>query len=114
MGIVMVRGRLSKDEGFHQHSHESDWMFLILLLYVSITGIAQHILHRIGMPVEANIMYVLHLMGVVPMLGLEVPFAKWSHLAYRPLAIYFAQLQDAAKAEATVPLGAPAKTQPAA
>ena len=25
-------------------------------------------------------------MGVVPMLGLEVPFSKWSHLAYRPLA----------------------------
>jgi ferredoxin len=114
MGIVAVQGRLNKDETFHKHSHESDWMFLILLLYVSITGIAQHILHRVGMPEAANITYVLHLMGVVPMLGLEVPFAKWSHLAYRPLAIYFAQLQDAAQAEGAVPLGAPAKPQPAA
>jgi len=114
MAIVMVRGRLNKDESYHQHTHESDWMFLILLLYVVITGIAQHILHRIGMPEAANIMYVLHLMGVVPVLGLEVPFAKWSHMAYRPLAIYFSQLQDAALAEGAVPLGAPAKAQPVA
>ena len=33
----------------------------------------------------ANITYIVHLMGVVPMLVLEVPFSKWSHLAYRPL-----------------------------
>ena len=38
-------------------------------------------------------MYVIHLMGVVPMLVLEVPFGKWAHLAYRPLAIYFARVQ---------------------
>jgi hypothetical protein len=35
-------------------------------------------------------MYVVHLMGAVPMLVLEVPFGKWAHLAYRPLAMYFA------------------------
>jgi hypothetical protein len=29
----------------------------------------------------------------VPMLVLEVPFGKWAHLAYRPLAIYFARVQ---------------------
>jgi hypothetical protein len=27
------------------------------------------------------------------MLGLEVPFSKWAHLAYRPLAMYFSELQ---------------------
>jgi hypothetical protein len=62
----------------------------------------------------ANITYVVHLMGVVPMLALEVPFSKWSHLAYRPLAIYFAQLQQAAQAEGALPLGSPAQAQPAA
>ena len=103
--ILAVRGRLKKDEAYHKHSHESDWIFLILILFVSITGILQHILHRAGLPMAANITYVVHLMGVVPMLGLEVPFSKWSHLAYRPLAIYFAQLQQAARAERAVPLG---------
>jgi hypothetical protein len=27
------------------------------------------------------------------MLVLEVPFGKWAHLAYRPLAIYFGQVK---------------------
>jgi quinone-modifying oxidoreductase subunit QmoC len=65
----------------------------------------------------ANITYVAHLMGVVPMLGLEVPFSKWSHLAYRPLAIYFAELQRAAheavQTESAAALGEPASPQPA-
>jgi len=112
--ILAVHGRLKKDAAYHRHSHESDWMFLGLLLFVSITGIVQHILHRFGFPMAANITYIVHLMGVVPMLVLEVPFSKWSHLAYRPLAIYFAQLQLAAQAEGKVPLGTPAKPQPVA
>jgi hypothetical protein len=49
--------------------------------------------------VAANITYVAHLMGVVPMLVLEVPFSKWSHLAYRPLAMYFTEVRaDTAEA----------------
>ena len=117
MGLVgtslfAIRGRLKKDAAYHRHSHESDWMFLGLLLFVSITGIVQHVLHRAGLPMAANITYVIHLMGVVPMLALEVPFSKWSHLAYRPLAIYFAQLQQAAQGQGTVPPGRPAKLNP--
>jgi hypothetical protein len=71
-------------------------------------------MHRTGLTTAANITYIVHLMGVVSFEVTQVPFGKWSHMAYRPLAIYFAQLQDAAKAEATVPLGAPAKPQPVA
>jgi len=29
---------------------------------------------------------------------LEVPFGKWAHLAYRPLAVYFARVQVHAEA----------------
>ncbi len=80
-------------EAQHQHSHESDWIFLILLLVVALTGVLQHVLHRGGADVAANVAYVVHLMAVVPMLGLEVPFSKWSHMAYRPLAMYFSTLR---------------------
>ena len=103
--ILNIRGRLKKDSPQHAHSHESDWMFLYLLLYVAVTGLLQNFLHRSGLDAAANAMYVIHLMGVVPMLVLEVPFGKWAHLAYRPLAIYFARVQalaieaEAAKAE---------------
>ena len=68
-------------------------MFLILLAVVASTGILQFTLHRSGDDAAANIAYVIHLMAVVPMLGLEVPFSKWSHMAYRPLAMYFAELR---------------------
>jgi ferredoxin len=88
-----LRGRLRKTEPHYEHSHETDWLFLALLIVVAFTGILQHILHRVGLDVAANVTYVVHMMGVVPMLGLEVPFSKWSHLAYRPLAMYFADVR---------------------
>ena len=91
--IYALHGRLRKTEAQYKHSHETDWIFLVLLIYVAFTGILQHILHRVGFDAAANVTYVVHLMGVVPMLGLEVPFSKWSHLAYRPLAMFFAQVR---------------------
>jgi quinone-modifying oxidoreductase, subunit QmoC len=103
--ILNMRGRLKKDSPQHVRSHESDWIFLVLLLYVAVTGVLQHILHRSGLDAAANVIYVSHLMGVVPMLVLEVPFGKWAHMAYRPLAVYFARVQvhavetEAAKAQ---------------
>lgn len=107
--IWALRGRLKKTETQYRHSHETDWMFLILLIVVTSTGVLQFALHRSGFDTAANIAYVVHLMGVVPMLGLEVPFGKWAHLAYRPLAMYFAAVQaDAvtARERSRVPAGA--------
>ena len=98
--VINLRGRIKKDSPAHAHSHESDWMFLILLLVVAVTGVLQHMLHRSGLDAAANVMYIVHLMGVVPMLVLEVPFGKWSHLAYRPLALYFARVRVHAEATA--------------
>ncbi len=106
--IYAIRGRLKKSEPLYAHSHETDWIFLVLLVFVAFTGILQYILHRAGFDVAANITYVVHLMGVVPMLALEVPFSKWSHLAYRPLGMYLSLV----RAEATAPVPA-AEAQPA-
>ncbi len=92
----MVYGRIRKSEVHFQHSHESDWIFLLMLLSVTLTGVLQHLLHRSGAAEAANIAYVVHLALVVPMLTLEVPFSKWAHLAYRPLGMYLAQIHSAA------------------
>jgi len=86
-------GRVRKSATHYKHSHETDWIFLIMLFYVALTGILQHGLHRLGFPYAANLLYLSHLMGVVPMLVLEVPFSKWAHMCYRPLAMYFSHLQ---------------------
>ena len=106
-GVVLnMRGRLKKDSPQHTHSHESDWLFLVLLLSVAVTGVLQHILHRSGLDVAANVTYIVHLAGVVPMLVLEVPFGKWAHMAYRPLAVYFAAAQEHAQT-AAIKAGSP-------
>lgn len=103
--IYGLVGRSRRTEVHYEHSHESDWIFLFLLLYVGTTGIIQHLLHRIGAPEAANCVYVIHLMGVVPMLLLEVPFSKWSHMVYRPLSIYLGHLHlDALTAHTALPV----------
>jgi len=101
-----IYGRIRKTEVHLSHSHESDWIFLWMLLLVTATGILQHILHRSGTGMAANIAYVIHLALVVPMLTLEVPFSKWSHLAYRPLAMYLGAIHRIALART------PKATQP--
>ena len=93
-----IRGRLAKRDEQYRHSHESDWFFLTLLAVVATTGVAQHVLHRTGHAEAANIIYVVHLSFVVPMLLLEVPFGKWSHMIYRPLAVFFDGVRRDARA----------------
>jgi len=93
--LYAIIGRLVKREEFRKHSHHTDWMFLILLLITSITGILIHIFIALKMPLATYISFTLHLVFVVPLL-FEVPFGKWSHLAYRPFALYFTQLKKEA------------------
>jgi hypothetical protein len=38
-------------------------------------------------------------MVAIPMLVLEVPFAKWAHLAFRPVAVFLIKVKEAYKKE---------------
>jgi hypothetical protein len=38
-------------------------------------------------------------MIAVPMLVLEVPFAKWAHLAYRPVVLWLMQVKNKYEAQ---------------
>jgi len=86
--------RLRKKEQIHKHSDLTDWMFLVLLFLTTLTGIFVHLFRLAGWPMPTYIIYVVHLMIAVPMLVVEVPFGKWAHLLYRPLAIYLTRLQE--------------------
>ncbi|MFH1017136.1 MAG: 4Fe-4S dicluster domain-containing protein [Pseudomonadota bacterium] len=82
-------GRLRKRESHYKHTHATDLIFLILIAGTAATGILQHISYRLfGMDAMANVAYLVHMMFVVPLLGIQLPFSKLSHLAYRPLAMY--------------------------
>jgi ferredoxin len=90
--IYIIRNRLNKTYEQYKKSHSTDWVFIVLLFFIVLTGIAQHIFHRTGLYELANITYIVHLMCVVPWL-LRMPFSKWAHLVYRPLAMYFAAIR---------------------
>jgi quinone-modifying oxidoreductase subunit QmoC len=96
-GDAMI-SRLRKKEALHKYSHDSDWMFLILLFLTALTGILMHFFRILGWPLSTYYMYVIHLAVAVPMLVLEVPFMKWAHLMYRPLALYLKAVKESASA----------------
>ncbi|MCK4677613.1 MAG: respiratory nitrate reductase subunit gamma, partial [Bacteroidales bacterium] len=95
--VYFFIGRIKKDKELNKHSHFTDWTFLILLFLTTLTGILVHFFRIYGMPMATYYMYVIHLMVLFPMLMIEVPFSKWSHLAYRPVAIYFSNILNRAK-----------------
>lgn len=87
--------RLTRKDTKEKYSHLSDWMFIILLFLTTVSGILIHIFRLTGLPVATYYSYVFHLAVLVPMILVEVPFSKWSHLAYRPFAVYFSALLKA-------------------
>ena len=93
-----IIGRLKKVKTVYKYSHSSDWAFLILLWLTTFTGILIHFTRLMGLPLSSYYIYVIHMMIAVPMLVLEVPFAKWAHLLYRPLALYLIRVRERALA----------------
>jgi len=91
-------GRLKKSKTIYKYSHSSDWAFLILLWLTTFSGILIHFTRLLEMPLSTYTLYVIHMMIAVPMLVLEVPFAKWAHLLYRPLALYLMRVKEKAGA----------------
>ncbi len=91
--VPVVIGRFKKNKCKLKYSHFTDWHFIIVLGLTTISGILIHIFRLAGMPVATYFSYVIHLAILVPMIMIEVPFSKWSHLAYRPFAIYIAALK---------------------
>jgi quinone-modifying oxidoreductase subunit QmoC len=94
--VAALWGRVKKINQIHRFSHLSDWLFPVLLLIGAITGILVHLFRYMGLPLATYTIYVFHLSMMVPMLVLEVPFGKWAHLTYRPLAIYFQRVKELA------------------
>ena len=91
--------RIRKKELKTKFSHPTDWLFIIMLGLTTITGILVHIFRINGMVTATYYTYVIHMAVLVPMIMIEVPFSKWSHLAYRPFAVYFANLKKSSASE---------------
>lgn len=94
-GEILI-GRIKKREQMHKFSCVTDLTLPILLLLTALSGIAIHVFRYLGLELTTHYVYALHLLIAVPMLIVEIPFGKFSHLIYRPLAIYFQTVKDKA------------------
>jgi ferredoxin len=97
-----MMARWKKTDTMHKISEPSDWIFLIMLFLTALTGIIMNAFLIADMPMATYVSYVIHLSIAVPMLVVEVPFGKWAHLLYRPLALYLMGVKSEAKAASAV------------
>ncbi len=99
--IYFAFQRFTKRKERSKFSHHTDWAFIVLLFLTAFTGILLRAFVVYKDPSSwIFYLYLVHLMILIPMLVIEVPFSKWSHLAYRPIAIYFANLKEKASSTA--------------
>ncbi len=100
-------GRMRKREEIHRFSHPTDWLFPSFILVGAVTGILVNIFRYLAWPWPTYIIYTIHVMAMVAMLDTEVGIGKWTHLIYRPLAMYLEAVKARA-AELPSPATAPA------
>jgi hypothetical protein len=72
-------------------------LFPTFILVGAITGILLHGFRYAGWPWPTYVMYVIHVMAMVAMLDSEVGIGKWTHMIYRPLAIYLMNVKKRAE-----------------
>jgi quinone-modifying oxidoreductase subunit QmoC len=96
-GIEAVIGRVRKTHEMHKYSHLSDWLFPILLVFLSASGLTIHFLRYAGLPMWTYYAYVTHLVIMMMLYVTVGPMGKWAHLLYRPFAVYFQDVKAKAK-----------------
>lgn len=85
-GSILI-DRMKKEKEVYKSSELQDWTFLLLLFGTALSGIILHICRISGLELATCYTYAIHLIIAVPMLVIEMPFGKWTHMIYRPLAI---------------------------
>lgn len=94
--VDILAGRIKKREKIHEHSEPSDYSLPVLILLTAVSGIAVHVLRYSGLGLAAHYAYLIHLSVAVPLMVVEVPFGKLSHVMYRPLAVFLQEVKDRA------------------
>ncbi len=92
-GSILI-GRITKKKEGYKSSELSDWTFLTLLFATALSGIILHIFRLAGFQIATCYTYAIHIMIAVPLLVIEMPFGKWTHMIYRPLAISLQSKQE--------------------
>jgi ferredoxin len=89
-------GRLRAQKEIYKESTFQDLIFPILLVLTVLSGLAAHTFRYVGFALTCHFLYALHIIIATPMLLVEMSFGKWSHMVYRPLALYFLAVREKA------------------
>ncbi len=92
--------RLSAKKEICKETHFHDLVFPILMLLTVVSGLSAHVLRYAGFILGCHFAYALHVIVATPLLVIEMSFGKWSHMVYRPLALYFLAVRERAKQQA--------------
>lgn len=99
IGDILV-GRWRAQKEIYKETQFQDLIFPSLLVLTVLTGLVAHIFRYAGFALTCHFAYALHIIVATPMLIIEMSFGKWSHMVYRPLALYFLAVRERAKRQA--------------
>jgi ferredoxin len=86
---VFILNRLRRATESVKVSHASDWLFLVLLWITGVSGFALELaLYLPQAPVWGYWVFLFHV-AVAMELMLLLPFIKFAHVIYRPIALFF-------------------------
>lgn len=101
IGDILI-GRWRAQKEIYKETHFHDLVFPILIVLTAISGLTAHIFRYVGFALACHYAYALHVIIATPMLVIEMSFGKWSHMVYRPLALYFLAVRERATQQAPV------------
>lgn len=97
--VDILIGRIKKQEEIYKFSEPSDVILPVMFLLVAVSGLAVHVFRYLEFALTAHLLYAVHLAIAVPLVLIELPFGKWSHVVYRPMALYFQAVKERALKE---------------
>lgn len=94
-GLIMIVRRLFKKVPSSMFSHSTDWLFVIMLFVIGLTLLFTMISNMILGPNSSvvNLLYKLNIAVEISWISVVVPFTKWIHIFFRPMAIYLYNLK---------------------
>lgn len=96
-GLVdILVGRMRAQKEYYKETRFEDLVFPVSLLLVAITGLAAHVFRYLGFELTCHFAYAVHVVIATPMLLVEMSFGKWSHMVYRPFALYLYAVRERA------------------
>ncbi len=94
-GFIMMIRRFFKKVQSSIFSHSTDWLFVIMLFMIGLTLLSTIVANILLGPDSyiVNILYKLNIAIEIAWIVVIVPFTKWIHIFFRPLAIYLYNLR---------------------